>query len=67
MDCVTPPLLRWADGTLKAIDTVVPKSHDVQWEWGAASTEEMGRKWKEYFEDLLNPTDRPSKEEAVWE
>ncbi|KAI3367011.1 hypothetical protein L3Q82_009640 [Scortum barcoo] len=39
--------------------------HCLQCGWGAvSSTGDIIRRWKEYFEDLLNPTDTPSTEEA---
>lgn len=30
------------------------------------SAEDISRQWKEYFEDLLNPMDKSSKEEAEY-
>ncbi|KAI3367205.1 hypothetical protein L3Q82_008258 [Scortum barcoo] len=41
--------------------------HCLQCGWGAVdlnSTEDIVGRWKKYFEDLLNPTDLPSSEEA---
>ena len=34
------------------------------WEELLTSTESIVRRWKEYFEDLFNPTNTHSKEEA---
>lgn len=38
----------------------------IQWAWSVADLNWGHRQWKEYFEDLLNPTGMPSIEETEY-
>ncbi|KAI3369633.1 hypothetical protein L3Q82_025343 [Scortum barcoo] len=58
--------------SLVPVVVATPKPGDGHWKWGAAvdlilydyMIHDIVGQWKEYIEDLLNPTDTPSTEEA---